>query len=207
MPDHERRRRRLLLRERQELDGKLKPHVAVRCNVIRHPDTVEHGEQQQRIFGRLSERFSLLDQQTCSLHGCLGFLSAIALDREEWGYECNLELDLFATQRGRGGQGRDLVERKCELLYGFNQRGALRRALACFAPQPRGFLDLPCLGAMSRQQLGLILGDLRELTFEGCGDSSMKRAPRLAQQHAVSCVLYQCVLEQVSSVRRRAPTV
>ena len=57
---------------------------------------------------------------------------------------------------------------------------------------------------MPSQQLRLVLGDLRELTFEGLGDSSMKRASRLAQQRAVSGVLYQCVLEQVSCMWRHA---
>ena len=90
MPDHERHRCRLLLREPQELSRKPAHHVAVKRHVIRHPETVEHGKQQQRIIGRLSERFSLFDQHMCPLHGCLGLLSGIAFDREEWGYECNL---------------------------------------------------------------------------------------------------------------------
>src|ERR1700745_631884 len=83
---------------------------------------------------------------------------------EEWGYECNLKLDFFATQGGRGGQGRGLVERTPELFRGFDQCRALRRPQSGFAPQRRGFLDLPRLGAVTRQQLGLILRDLRELT-------------------------------------------
>jgi hypothetical protein len=39
---------------------------------------------------------------------------------EERGDECNLKLDFFATQCGRGGQGRDLVERTPELFRGFD---------------------------------------------------------------------------------------
>jgi hypothetical protein len=76
---------------------------------------------------RLSERFSLFDQQTCPLHGRPGFRRRVAADMEEWGYECNLKLDFFATQGGRGGQGRDLVERTPELFRGFDQRRTLRR--------------------------------------------------------------------------------
>jgi hypothetical protein len=57
---------------------------------------------------------------------------------------------------------------------------------------------------VTRQQIGLLLGDLRELTFEGFGDSCMKRASRPAQQQAISRVLYQCMFEQVSRVRRHA---
>ena len=67
MPDHERDRRSLLFRERQELRRKLTHDVAVECHVVRDPEAVEDREQQQRVFGRLSERFSLFDQQTCSL--------------------------------------------------------------------------------------------------------------------------------------------
>jgi hypothetical protein len=147
VPNHQRGCCPLLSSERQELGRKLAHHVAVKRHVIRHPEAVEHGEQQQWVFRRLSKRFSLFDQQTCPLHGCLGFLGGIAFDREEWGYERDLKLDLFATQRGRGGQGRNLVERKRDLLYGFNQCRALRRPLSRFAPQPSGFLDLPGLGA------------------------------------------------------------
>src|SRR5215475_3630374 len=91
MPGNEGPRRCLLLRERQELDGKLTRRLAVKRHVILHPEAVEHGEQQQRIFGRLPERFSVSDQQTCPLDGCLGFPSAKAFDMEEWRYECNLE--------------------------------------------------------------------------------------------------------------------
>jgi hypothetical protein len=76
----------LLSSERQELGGKLAHYVALKRHIIRHPEPVEHREQQQGIFGRLSERFSLFDQQTCPLHGRLGFRSGIAFDREEWGY-------------------------------------------------------------------------------------------------------------------------
>ena len=50
---------------------------------------------------------------------------------------------------------------------------------------------------MTRNQFGLALGDLRELTFEGFGNSGMKRTSRLAQQRAVSNVPYQCMLEKV----------
>src|SRR5207248_3909388 len=69
----------------------------------------------------------------------------------------------------------------------------------------RGFLDLPRLGAVTRQQLGLVLGDLRELTFEGFGDSGMKRPSRLAQQRAVSRISYQYMLEKVCRIWRVTP--
>ena len=55
----------LLICEGQELDSKLTHNVAVKPYVVRHPQAVEDVQQQQRIFGRLSECFSLFDQQTC----------------------------------------------------------------------------------------------------------------------------------------------
>src|SRR5262252_3456973 len=202
MPDHERPLRPLLICGGQELDSKLTHHVGVERYNVRGPRAVKNREQQQRIFGRLPERFGLLDQQTCPLDSSPGFRRRVAADMEEWGYECNLQLDLFATQGGRRGQACDLVERTPELFRGFDQRRALRRPQPGFAPQRRGFLDLPRLGAVTRQQLGLILRDLRELTFEGFGNSGMKRTSRLAQQRAVSRIPYQCMLEKVGRVRR-----
>ena len=62
MPEHERYRRPLLFCERQELGRKLTHHVAVERYKVRGPEAVKDGKQQQWIFGRLSERFSLLDQ-------------------------------------------------------------------------------------------------------------------------------------------------
>src|SRR5262249_50225446 len=61
------------------------------------------------------------------------------------------------------------------------------------------------LSVMTRNQLGPILRDLRELTFEGFGDSGMKRTSRLAQQRAVSRIPYQYMLERVGRVRRVTP--
>ena len=64
MPDHERDCRALFLGERQELRRKIAHHVAIERHEVRDPEAIEDREQQQRVFGRLSERFSLLDQQT-----------------------------------------------------------------------------------------------------------------------------------------------
>jgi hypothetical protein len=107
---------------RQELLCKFAHQAAVEGRAACDPEAVEDGEQQQRVFGGLTERFSLFDQQTCPLRGRLGLRRGIAFDMAEWGYERDLKLDLFAAQRRRGGQGRDLGERPGELSYGFNQR-------------------------------------------------------------------------------------
>ena len=73
----------LLLGKRQELRRKLAQHVAVECDKVRDPDAVEDREQQQRVFERLSERFSLFDQQTCPLRSRLGFRRSITFDMDE----------------------------------------------------------------------------------------------------------------------------
>src|SRR5438876_592544 len=110
MRHHEWPRRPLLICESQELDSKLTHHVAVERYKIRDPKAVKNREQQHWIFRRLSERFSLFDQQSCPLNSRPSFRRRVAADMEEWGYECNLKLDFFTTQGGRWGQGCDLVE-------------------------------------------------------------------------------------------------
>jgi hypothetical protein len=52
----------------------------------------------------------------------------------EWIYERDLELNRFVAQRGRGGQGRNLIEGTRELLCRFDERRTLQRPLSGFAP-------------------------------------------------------------------------
>src|ERR1700730_5869581 len=134
MPNHERAYRPLLLRQRQELRREIANDIAIECHEVRDPEGVEDGEQQQRVFGRLSQRFGLLDQQTCLLRSGLGFGGSIAFDVDEWSYERDLKLDLLATQGPRAGQGRDLVEGPGELGRGFGQRRARLRLLSPLTP-------------------------------------------------------------------------
>ena len=79
MPDHERSGRSLLLGERRNCAARLAHRVAVERHVVRDPEAVKDREQQQRVFGRLSKRFSLFDQQTGLLRSRLGFRRSIAL--------------------------------------------------------------------------------------------------------------------------------
>src|SRR5258706_13923980 len=127
----------------------------------------------------------------CPLPSRLGLRRGVPFDMHKWGYECDLKLDLLATQRGSGGQRLSLAEGTRELLYGFNQRRALQRSLSRFAPQAHRLLDQSGLGAMARQQLRLTLGDLRKVAFKGLGDAGMKRTSRLAQQRAIGRVLHK----------------
>ena len=89
---------------------------------------------------------------------------------------------------------------KCarQLLCRFEKRRAYQRPLFRFAPQIDGLLDQPSLGAVTRQKLRLILGNLRKLAFEGLSDSAVKGAAWFPQQRAVCGVLHECVLEQVT---------
>ena len=92
MPRHERTGRALLFCELQELRRKLAHNFAVKGHMVRNPEAVKDREQQQRVFGRLSERFSLFDQQTCPLHSRLGFRRGIPFDMHEWGYRARPEV-------------------------------------------------------------------------------------------------------------------
>jgi hypothetical protein len=143
---------------------------------------------------RLTERFSLLDQNTCPLRSRLGFRRGIPFDVGEWGYERDLKFDLLATQRRSGRQGRDLGKRTRELLCSFNQRRALQRLPSCFAPQAHSLLDQAGFGAVTRQQLWLRFRNLGELGLKGFGDTGVQRASRLAQQRAIGRVLHQGML-------------
>src|SRR5262249_41130369 len=127
----------------------------------------------QRILGALAERFGSLDQDVCPLRSRPGLLRGEPLDVAEWGYERDLELDLLATQRGRRGEGRHLGQRTCELLNGFYQCRARQRTLSGFVPQARGLLGQTGLAAVTREDLGLTVGNLRELALDGFGDAGM----------------------------------
>ena len=131
MPDHE---RLLLLGERQELRREITTDVAVERRGGRGPGAVEEVEREQRVFKRLSQRFSLFHQQTCLRRSGLRFRRSKPFDMDEWGYDRDLELDLLATQRGRAGQRCDLVQGSAELRLCFNQRRAFQRPLSRLAP-------------------------------------------------------------------------
>src|SRR6201981_735171 len=120
MPNHNWDCSPLLLRQPQDVCCEIAQSLAVEGHQIRYPEGVQNREQQQRVYGRLSERFGLLDQQTSLLCCRLGFRGGIAFDMDEWGDERDLKLDLLATPRGGAGQGGDLLEGAGELGRGFD---------------------------------------------------------------------------------------
>jgi hypothetical protein len=97
---------------------------------------------------------------------------------EKWRNERDLKLDFFSTQRGSSGQGRYLVEGTCELRYSFNECRALQRALSRFAPPASRLLDQTRLSKVTREQFGLVLGNLDEFAFERFSNASVKRTSR-----------------------------
>ena len=54
VPNQERDWRPLFFGERQELRRKLSHGIPIERPSVRDPDAIEHNEQEQRVFGRLS---------------------------------------------------------------------------------------------------------------------------------------------------------
>ena len=107
----------------------------------------------------------------------------------------------FATQRGVAGKVAiwSSARVSCSIASASAERSSDR--CPALPHRPSGLFDQPSLGAVTRQEFRLVLGNVSELAFEGFGDAGVKRASRLAQQGAIGRVLHQCVLEQISRVR------
>ena len=63
MPYHERNRRSLLLSECQELRCEITADVAIERVMVGDPEAIENREQNQWVFGSLSERFRSLNEE------------------------------------------------------------------------------------------------------------------------------------------------
>ena len=174
------------------------------ATIVRDPEAVEDREQQQGIFGRLSERFGLFDQQTCPLRSRLGFRCGKPFDMEEWGYERDLKLDLLATQRGSGRQGRDLVQGSGELRRGFNQRRALQRPLSRLRPPFDGRFGEARLAEVMCQQLGLDRSGGGEIIAQDLGDAAVQNLAPAFEQVLISRILDQAVFEAIIGFGRHA---
>ena len=122
----------------------------------------------------------------------------------ERGYERDLKFDLFATQRGRGRQRRDLGKSARKLLGSFNQGRARQRPFSGLTPQTGSFFDQASLSAVTRQNLRLVLSNVGEPAFEIFGNAGMKCASRFAQERAIGSVLHQGMLEQIRCLWRHA---
>ncbi len=125
---------------------------------------------------------------------------------EERGYEGDLKLDLLPAQRGRRGQGRELIKRPVKLRRSFHHCRTRHGTLPRLAPKARSLLGQPGICAVARQNLRLVLSDVREVPFEGFGNASVQRTSRLAQKGAVGRILDQRVLKEITRMRRYALT-
>ena len=83
MCHQKRNRRSLFLGERQELSREIATDIAIERHIVRDPDAIEDRKQQQRVFGRLSQRFGLLDKQLVPARWRLCFGCRIAFDVHE----------------------------------------------------------------------------------------------------------------------------
>src|SRR4029077_17664469 len=150
-----------------------------------------------------SPKVSDWSQQTCPFYSCLGLRRSVTFDLHQWTYQRDLELDLFATQFGRGGQGHDLRKRTSELFGGFNQRRALHGLLPRFAPPFDGSFDSARLGEVVRQQFGL--GGSCERMIKQCfGDAAMQNLAPALKQIFVGRVLDEGVFKAIICVRWQA---
>jgi hypothetical protein len=125
----------------------------ISCRKIARPLAIHHRKAKQRVlaFRAFAQRLRLLDHRIGPFKGSDRFRRRVAFHVKEGARQRHLKLDLLAAPRGRGGQGRNLGKRTRELRHSFNERRALQRPLSRFAPQPGGLLDLPSLGAVTRQ--------------------------------------------------------
>src|SRR3954470_16934992 len=134
MPEHKRECCSLLISKREELRRVITNYIAIERYIICDPQTIEDGAQHQLIFGRLSYRFSLVDQQARLLQSHLGFDGGVPFDMDQRSYERDLKIDLVPAQRCRSRQARDLLERASELSRSFDQRRARQGLLSRLAP-------------------------------------------------------------------------
>jgi hypothetical protein len=73
MPQHPRKRGPLFLSKLQDLGAEITSNIAIESRKVQDAEAIEDREQQQRIFGRLSKRISLFEQQTRLLRRRFGF--------------------------------------------------------------------------------------------------------------------------------------
>ena len=74
-----------VLSKLQDLGGDIAKYISIECPDTRDEDAVEYRKQQQWVFGRLTERFSFFDEQTCLLYSGLGFRRSISFDVDQRG--------------------------------------------------------------------------------------------------------------------------
>ena len=79
----------------------------------------------------------------------------------------DLKLDLLPAQRGRTGQGRELIKRPVKLRRSFYHCRTRHGTLPRLAPKARSLFNQPGFGVVTRQNLRLVLSDVSETRFRG----------------------------------------
>ena len=124
MPNHERDCRSLLLGERQELRRNFAQSVAIKRHkfAIQKPYRTENNNSGSS--GGSPERFSLFDQQMCTLDSRLGFRRRVSFDVDQ--RLMSATWSLICSRRNAAVPGNAAsVQSARELFDGFDQRRAL----------------------------------------------------------------------------------
>src|SRR4029077_10712553 len=149
-------------------------------------------------------RLGLFDQQTCLLRSRLSLWRSMPFQRYQWGYERDLKLDPFLTQRGSGRARCGLVEGARGLLCGFDKSRTLQRPLSRFAPPFDGRLGEASLREVMRQQRGLGGDAVSELVAQNLSDAPVQDLTPALEEIFVGRVLNERVLETIVGFRRQA---
>jgi class 3 adenylate cyclase len=164
------------------------PNLAARLQGVAEPNSVVIAENARRLVGNL---FELEDLGAQGLKGIAGpvrawvalrpssvesrFDALHATDLTELvGREDELDLLMRRWSKAKSGEGQVVLlsgERK--LSDRLHKSGTLQRPLPGFPPEARSLLDQPGFGAVTRQNLRLVLSDFSELSFESFGDAGM----------------------------------
>jgi hypothetical protein len=97
-----------------------------------------------------------------------------------------------------------MSETAFEMADGFEMRQALRGILASLQPLIDRAFGIAGGGQMMRQEFGLALDEICEVSLQHRRDAGVQLLSSRAQQCAVGGVLHQRVLEEVGGVRRDA---
>ena len=128
-----------------------------------------------------------------------------ALRFHERGRQINLQLERTLLALARTRQFGSQVQPPLQLCDCLDKSGFRGGLLACPRPIRNCPLDEASLGEMVRENLWPSLGNTWETLFERMSDPCVQCLARGTQQHAVRGILYQCMLEEERSLRRRPP--
>ena len=104
------------------MGGEAENCIDIQGHVICNPESVQHGEQKQRIVGKLPDLFTAFYQRLGTFDGGSRFRGSMSFDVHQRGDQGNLTLDLLLARGCRAWQRLDLAQGASELLDRLNQR-------------------------------------------------------------------------------------